>query len=245
MPLCPSTPNSGLRFQIATWDHYGNMKARILSAFLHLDEISVDVERFKAFENYYALTWLAIRQGQPAEADYMGLFTDEHIRIIVEVISNWVQDGTACHRKTLRTLLWKKDQFQCDPEERIDEDTLNRLIDFALRLWLVLNIRDEDFAPGADSIQWNDNISLQDFVARQFPKPRLMDAVDKNLFVPDNFTVVKLCDFSGIKVDWTYSLDDHLDLDRDHRVLKVFPLKHYLQALRKRFEENFLSGTCP
>jgi hypothetical protein len=215
-----------------------NMSAQVLSTFLRIDETSVEVERFKAFEMYYETTWLAIRHGQPAEVDYMGSFNDEHIRTIVEVISNWVQDGTACFRKTLRALLWKKSLFQAGSKRQMDEDTLNRLIDFALRLWLVLNVRDEDFAPGADSIQWSDNISLQDFVAGQFPKPRLMGAVDEKTFLPDNFTVIKLREFSGIKIHWTYSLDDHLELDRDHRILKVFPLKHYLQALRKRFVRN-------
>lgn len=52
--------------------------------------------------------------------------------------------------------------------------------------------------------------------------------------LPDNFTMVKLKRYSDIKVDWTDDLSEHLSLDRDDRILKVFLLKHYVNELRKR-----------
>jgi hypothetical protein len=121
------------------------------------------------------------------------------------------------------------------------EDSINRTIDLSLRLWLVINVRDDDFTPGIRSIQWDDSPSLQAFIASQFPKPRLFKELSEKMFdfvLPDNFTIVKLKRYSGIKIDWTYDLSEHLDFDKDHRILKVFPLKSYMYGLRKRSESS-------
>jgi hypothetical protein len=132
----------------------------------------------------------------------------------------------------LREALAKDSHF-----ERHSEESLNRTIDLALRLWLVLNIRDDEYAPGAHSIQWEDGTSLQSFISQQFPKPRMLRDLSERMFdfvLPDNFTIVKLKRYSGIKVHWTYDLSEHLDLDKDHRILKVFPLKHYVNELSRK-----------
>lgn len=100
-----------------------------------------------------------------------------------------------------------------------------------------MNIRDKEYAPGAHSIQWNDGLLLQTFIAQQFPKPSILRDLNERMFdfvLPDNFTMVKLKRYSDIKVDWTDDLSEHLNLDRDDRILKVFPLKHYVNELRKR-----------
>jgi hypothetical protein len=160
---------------------------------------------------------------------------DEHIRTIVDLISREVLHGKPCQREVLRDTLAKQQQFKHHSMESLDHT-----IHLALRIWLVLNMRDEDYAPGVHSTQWDDSKSLQTFVADQFPKPRLFKDLSEKMFdfvLPDVFTMVKLKRYSGIKVDWTYDLSEHLDFNKDHRILKVFPLKYYVNGLKKRYEE--------
>lgn len=172
-----------------------------------------------------AETWL------PSRSRKHGPVTEEHVRIIVKTISA-AELAFPCHRTILRKALGKNSYF-----EHHSEESLNRTIDLALRLWLVLNIRDNEYAPGAHSIQWNDDVSLQTFIVQQFPNPRMIRDLSERMFdfvLPDNFTMVKLKRYSGIKVHWTYDLSEHLDLDKDHRILKVFPLKYYVNELKRR-----------
>lgn len=202
-----------------------------LSTFLNISEEAVVLGRFAAYQSYHDKTWESLRHGFPPEADSMDAVTDEHVRIIVKTISDTAL-VFSCQRPILREALGKNSHF-----EHHSEDSLNRTIDLALRLWLVLNIRDDEYAPGAHSIQWDDDVSLQTFIGQQFPKPRIIRDLSEKMFdfvLPDNFTMVKLKRYSGIKVYWTYDLSEHLDLDKDHRILKVFPLKYYVNELKRR-----------
>ena len=110
------------------------------------------------------------------------------------------------------------------------------MIDLALRLWLVLYIRD-GFAHAAKSIRWDDMTSLQELISGQFRKPRLLSVLSEKMFdivLPDHFNALNLRRYSGIKVKLTSSLNEHLELDRERSKLKIFPLKYYLYGLRKR-----------
>jgi hypothetical protein len=205
-----------------------------LATFLNIPEEKTNPEGFSKFQDYYDRTWAALKLGDPPESHMLDAVQDEHIQRIVDLISKEITFGRPCQRKLLRETLERDSQF-----EHHAEDSINRTIDLSLRLWLVLNIRDDDFAPGVHSIQWDDSKSLQAFIASQFPKPRLFKEFSEKMFdfvLPDNFTIVKLKRYSGIKIDWTYDLSEHLDLDKDHRILKVFPLKAYMYGLRKRSE---------
>ncbi len=167
----------------------------------------------------------------PPEAESMEAVTDEHVRIIVKTISA-ADSAFPFQRTILREALGRNSYF-----EHHSEESLNRTIDLALRLWLVLNIRDDEYALGAHSIQWNDDVSLQSFIVQQFPKPRMVWDLSERMFdfvLPDNFIMVKLKRYSGIKAHWTYDLSEHLDLDKDHRILKVFSLKYYVNELKRR-----------
>lgn len=207
----------------------------MLATFLNISENEITLEKFAAYRIYHNQTWESLKQGFPPEAESMAQVSDTHVRIIVSLISSMILKAP-CQRETLREALSKNSHFEDHSEE-----SLNRTIDLALRLWLVLNIRDDEYAPGAHSMQWDDGISLQSFIAQQFPKPRMLRDLGQKMFdfiLPDNFTMVKLKRFSGIKVHWTYNLSEHLDLDKDHRILKVFPLKYYVNGLRRRCVET-------
>lgn len=202
-----------------------------LSVFLGKQEIRTETQGLKAYEIYYQRTWKALRNGSPSEADTMGPVSGDHIQKVITSIQQTIADGSQCKRPQLKTALAKDTLFELH-----SPDSLDRCIDLALRLWLVLNIRDEDYCPGTHSIQWDDQKTLQQFVEEQFPAPRFFQELGEKMFdfaLPDSFTTVKLKRYSGIKVEWTYDLSEHLYLDKDHRMLKIFPLKYYLNALRR------------
>ena len=204
----------------------------ILVTLLRPSEGKIEPDEYGAYLNYYEDTWVSLRESE--EGMVLGPVGHDDVRIVVENITNQVLSGSPCQRQNLRSELSRDSRFQF---QRADKSALNGIIDLALRLWLTLNIRDRKFAFATHSIQWDDDTSLQAFVAKQFPEPRLQRELGEKMFdfvLPDDFTVVKLRRYSGVKVDWTTSLNEHLDWDRKHRTLKVYPLKSYVRQLRKR-----------
>ena len=204
---------------------------RTLSTFLNVPEDELALGQFLSYQKYWEQTWGSLKKGDPSEWESMVPVTDEHIRLVVTTISSTALDPQ-CQREDLREALAKDSLFKSNSKESV-----NRTIELALRLWLVLNFRDDEYSPGVHSIQWEDGISLRNFISQQFPKPRMLRDLSERMFdfvLPDNFTMVKLKRYSGIKVHWTYDLSEHLDLDKDHRILKVFPLKHYVNELKRR-----------
>ena len=214
-----------------TWRSNASSMRPTLSTFLNVLEDQIVLGHFLSYQQYWDRTWGSLKKGDPPEWASMEPVTDEHVRLVVTTISSTASEAQ-CQRKYLREALAKDSHFKNHSEESV-----NRTIELALRLWLVLNFRDDEYSPGVLSIQWEDGISLRAFILQQFPSPRMLRNLSERMFdfvLPDNFTMVKLKRYSGIKVHWTYDLSEHLDLDKDHRILKVFPLKHYVNELRRR-----------
>lgn len=207
---------------------------QVLSIFLSVPESEVELESFASYQSYYNRTWFALGEAEPPELDAMKPVSDEHVQKIVKEISRMLLSDSSCLRPTLRDKLLQDAEFQRSTGKV--EDNLNRKIDLALRLWLVLYIR-KGFAHATKSITWDDNNSLQDFISSQFRKPKLISALAEKMFdvvMPDNFIALNLRRYSGIEIEWTSSLNEHLNLNRENRKLKVFRLKYYLWMLRKR-----------
>jgi hypothetical protein len=207
----------------------------ILATFLNIPDSDVELKNFESYKNYYEKTWVALGEGEPPELDLMDTVSDDHVRGIVGEVVKITEGGSPCLRAALRDNLMKDPPFNRCPKDK--PQSLNRMIDLSLRLWLMLYIRD-GFAHAAKSIKWDDTISLQEMVARQFRKPRLLSPLAEKMFdiaLPDNFNALNLRRYSAIKVKLTSSLNEHLELDRERSKLKIFPLKYYLYSLRKRF----------
>ena len=210
-----------------------NMRS-VLATFLDVPEEDIDLKSFESYRQYHDKTWAALTAGEPPESDSMGPVSNEHVRAIVGEIVSIAVDGLSCYRPALRRALLKNSLFNPSPEGK--PESLNRMIDLALRLWLVLYIRD-GFAHAAKSISWDDTTSLQELIGGQFRKPRLLSELREKMFdiaLPDHFNALNLRRYSGIKVKLTSSLNEHLELDRERSKLKIFPLKYYLYGLRKR-----------
>lgn len=110
---------------------------------------------------------------------------------------------------------------------------MNRSINLAIRLWLMINTQDPEFSGlrlEATPIQWNDECTLLAFFQSLFPHSRWQISAQSNRLGP-HFTAAFMKDVCGLTIEWTTSLHDHLRLNRFRRALKVFPYKCHLQAL--------------
>lgn len=208
---------------------------QVISTFLRKNGDEISLGDYGAYPSFYHDTWFVLREGEPAETDFMQPTTHEHVQIVVEEIVKMTESGENCQRVALREVLSRNAIFESAFEDKVG--SLNRIIDLALRLWLCLHIRERTFAHATKSLQWGDEESLQEFIASKFRQPRSFDALEEKMIdytLPHNFNVVNLRRYSAIKTKWTSSLDEHLTLDREHRKLKIFRLKYYMYGLRKR-----------
>jgi hypothetical protein len=224
------------------------LKRSILATFLQVSKEEVQVEEYKSYFEYYQKQCRKSGSGlhtrdklkahvqDNARFGYVLDITHELVLAVVELIWKRQQRNEPCYRVELQSSLASDEMFAQHSKE-----TVNQAIDLALRLWLALNIRQEgEFSPGgAKSVQWDSNLPLHEFISHQFPEPRMIIGIGgkDDLTFPRNFTAMNLRRYSGIKVKWTSSLSEHLILDREHRMLKIFPLKRYLQGLKKRSDQ--------
>jgi hypothetical protein len=121
----------------------------------------------------------------------------EDIFYIVDIL----QSNGDAQRPAIRDLLRPK--FSSS-----DDMGLNRSINLAVRLWLMINMQDPEF----------------EGTRHEARSSRL----------GPHFTAAFMTDVCGLKIEWTTSLPDHLRLDRrrnEKPALKIFPYKCYLQAM--------------
>ena len=78
--------------------------------------------------------------------------------------------------------------------------------------------------------RWNESESLQDIVASQFPRISQYETQETMRF-PRQFRAVDLERISGIFIQWTAFLDEHLRFNDDNRTLKIFNHKAWLLAV--------------
>jgi hypothetical protein len=149
----------------------------------------------------------------------------EDIFYIVDIL----QSNGDAQRPAIRDLLRPK--FSSS-----DDMGLNRSINLAVRLWLMINMQDPEFEGTrheATCVQWDDETTLRTFFQNLFHEPRWEITARSSRLGP-HFTAAFMTDVCGLKIEWTTSLPDHLRLDRrrnEKPALKIFPYKCYLQAM--------------
>lgn len=114
-----------------------------------------------------------------------------------------------------------------------DDLCLDRSINLAIRLWLMINVQDAEFGGlrhEATCVQWDDESRLRDFLQSLFPRSRWQISAQSSRLGP-HFTAAFMQRVCGLTIEWTTSLHDHLLLDRRRKALKVYPYKCHLQAL--------------
>jgi hypothetical protein len=110
-----------------------------------------------------------------------------------------------------------------------EDVALNRSIDFAMRVWLTMNVREERLhTPHTPTMQWDDAITLEDFAARSFPQISSTNSTATFVQLDHTFTAAKISRLTGINVSWTPCLADHLRFDPKFKILKIYPFKQIL-----------------
>jgi len=185
----------------------------------------VKVEKFRSYFEYYIEELELLRSGISEETwqiNSLGAQTYEDVFYIVEILR---KNGNL-RRPELRLLL--KPRFQTS-----DHLGLDRSINLAVRLWLMINMQElhfEGIRHQASCVQWDDETPLREFFRNLFPQSRWQITARSSRLGP-HFTAAFMHRIRGLKIEWTTSLYDHLRLDRQRKALKIFPYKCQLQAM--------------
>ena len=75
--------------------------------------------------------------------------------------------------------------------------------------------------------------SLKSFVQARSNGPELEQRA--RILLGNDIKAVNLNKLSGISIDWTHDLENHLLYDRDRKILKVYRLEHVIQAHKTRY----------
>ncbi len=192
----------------------------------------IDLDDYVSYFDHYDETCRMLYIGARCEADSMSVSTHKHVLLIIDRIWSFIDQGTFIDRPLLRESLSRdslsKTHFQKQADERI-----NTSIDLALRLWLTMNIKKRGVTPIIRNNPWNDQSDLPAFVRTHFPGSEFVRNINAPLI--GALSAVDLERTSGIRINWTYHLEDHLLLDRVNRTLNVYPLDRILQDHVIRF----------
>jgi hypothetical protein len=177
------------------------------------------LQGYREFFQYYndEINWL--KCGLTEESDQtIGLVAKTHddILTIVEVL----REKTTSKRHEIRVDLHQKLGGG-------DEHGLNRSIDTAIRLWLMVNVRESQFldlGKRRPCFQWNDTSTLEQFLCSLFPTPR-WNLTPRESRLSPYFTAAFMVDVCDIEIGWTNSLEDHLRLDRQNKILWIYSYK--------------------
>jgi hypothetical protein len=177
-------------------------------------------EAYRPYFRYYATECRRLRLGISKESwqsSTMVATTHEHILLIVYKLPLEKDIIRPNLRSSLRRHFPNGDDI-----------AINRSIDFALRVWLTMNVREECYSlqtPRTPTIQWDDTSTLVDFIARNFPQATTTAG---SLQLDHTFTAASINRLSGIDIEWTPCLADHLRFDKRRRLLRIYPFKQVL-----------------
>jgi len=179
------------------------------------------IEAYRSYLRYYATECARLQFGfleESQDATGMVAATHEDIVLIVRVLSL----GGRYQRPEVRTLL--RQHFPCAKDVAID-----RSVDFAMRVWLTMNVREERLhTPHTPIMQWDDVTTLEDFVDKRFPRSGSTSSAPTMVQLDHTFTAATIRRLTGIDISWTPCLADHLRFDPKFKVLKIYPFKQIL-----------------
>jgi hypothetical protein len=153
---------------------------------------------------------------------------------IVQAFWDLIDSSQRCTRPNIRDNLLAQRPFK--QLHNGNKEALNSSINLALRVWITLNLNDSRFSPAMETINWDDDSTIQQLVASQFRGPRLNPPNNSwDLRALNNeITAVNLSRLGGISIHWTYNLKDHLRFDPGNRRLWIYGLEQCIYSHKKR-----------
>ena len=241
-----ATADSGQATASSAIESLENGELETIKKLINKDAIKADLPKYEDFLVLYRKEIEAVKEDQEQihansneqsgshQTNNRRLLAASNYKDVLQIADVLASAGSRC-RVCVRGELRKATVFKDS-----DDFSLNNSIDLALRLWLMLNIRQirRNVAPDTNTLQWNDDDTLSQFVKQQFPEAEEPMTSNASHRVDADFTVVSLREYRGIDVKWTTSLEDHLRLKYDRKKkkarLRVFPFKRILMDYLKQ-----------
>jgi len=207
-------------------------KRVILSAFFQINSDSVSLHAYDSYFQYYDREINRLLLGLPVPfCAISGLAAKSHsdIAVICQVLAKDITIPRRVALERLRSIFPRDDHL-----------SINRSIDLTIRLWLMLNVSDNDprlMTPFKTSIQWDESSSLSSMIMKQFSRSSELAQGQHRLNV--GFTAAYMVRVCGLDLRWTESLEDHLKLELQGKTLWIFPFKDFLNChLKNRVGEG-------
>lgn len=222
-------------------------KLQIAQAFFGSMCCKAQIEALEKYFEYYNDELELLRRGISVaswQLNSLAVKTSEDVFYVVDLL----RDGGDSRRSDIRQRMLLR--FSSS-----DVVGMNRSINLAIRLWLMINTQDPEFSGlrhEATPVQWDDESTLLAFLQSLFPPSQWPMSAQSSRLGP-HFTAAFMKDVCGLTIEWTTSLHDHLRLDRFRKALKIFPYKCHLQALiesqkmnsdKKKYVQNSVVSRC-
>lgn len=182
------------------------------------------LQAFEDYFRYYEEEIDLMQRGITPETDQLtGIAAKTHDDLIT--IARVLRESEFCMKGQVREKLREYDELGQGEDWSFD-----RAIDITMRLWLQINIREDDSGLGGPTVRWNETTTLKTFMASLFPVADWELGAKERRLDP-YFTGANMVGICGLTIAWTNSLEDHLRLERREKILWVYPHKRTLQAL--------------
>src|ERR1700709_642123 len=127
------------------------VKLSIVHQFWRKAKHEISLSAYEPYFEHYHRTCAGLFLGLHSEAMLCTLTTHGDLLGTVGAIWDLVKTRQPCDRATIRSRLVQNSGAEMQAR------SLNNSINLALRLWLHLNIQEQEFSPATKPIQWNDN----------------------------------------------------------------------------------------
>lgn len=222
--MANETPSTAVQLSTKPTDE---LKREILHRFWRLSKELIELDDYATYFEYYWKTCHSLRLGDGSRADSLAVDTHVQLLLIIDCLWKYRDTEPRGTRATLRADIRQK-VFNGESDERI-----NASIDLVLRLWLTMNIGKHEPKAASKTIPWNDVSYFSSFIQTQFRESG-PDEQRAKVVLGRDMTAVKLKNISGISIQWTRNLNDHLSYIRHRRCLKVYELDQVLQDHQER-----------
>ncbi|KAM3072294.1 hypothetical protein ACMFMG_009104 [Clarireedia jacksonii] len=200
------------------------LHTKVIQHFWRRNEGDVDLESYTSYFEYYDRTCKSLSLGlSNRELHSLSITNHEDLLDMADAIWELTSETPNFDRPQVRAALMKLPCHAGQPPVNI-----NNSINLLLRLWLTVRIQEADFSPAAKTIQWDDILKIQDFIARIFSEPQVYN-IGHEVALESNFTAVNLDRMCGVRVEWTCQLEEHLSFDVESRAVSVYSLSKCLQ----------------
>lgn len=199
-------------------------KRQIAQQFFGIPADNGDLSSLKLYFDFYNKELRRLRIGITPLVASLDTKVHRDLMHIRDIISNSRTESRSVVRARLRPDLTTEDDL-----------SLDRIVDLTIRLWLMINVRDDSLSMSLwrpqQSARWDESDSLDTFLAHQFPTSTTkFDFKQSRLEM--TFTVAYMVRTCRLQVKWTDDLVNHLRLDRKPgcKEMFIFPHKAFLVA---------------